>query len=442
LNMQRHEAEQRVSDTEEKSEESQGRFEQMSTCPRNACSSDDAMCSASSLTMRDARRVESDRVRNQRRQDDQKHRQQSESQLVCDTIRKESEKECAKTLQDASGIQALAKSHARAQQIAVAQENAQALQLARACVADESQKHTEAAAEFARQRLHDAERLEPRVLDAAEGGRSLAERVAAEEQCSSERFVVEARLAAEQRQLLEKRNATMQAREEVLVALVDTLKQQCIQAEQRAQKAEEKALHVCESQQVSTCSDTSARNNKDATRCASSLTLRDARRVESDRARKQRRKDDQKRRRERESRLAYDTQRKEVEKECAKARQDVAEMRALAKSHARAQKLAVARESAKILQHARDEANRLVVPYAEARCLAEQPMAEEQHLRAVAELVLEKPTGEGREEVVAVVDVQQCQDPEGFLQGLEVEDAAEWQILSDPEVEDTWDLIV
>merc|ERR1719469_841206 len=187
LKMQRFDAEQRANGMEKQLEESEGRLKVLECGISKNSSKVSCKRPASALTMRDARQLESQRVRKQMRKDDQHRRQEHAKQLLLIKMRLEAEHECAQSLDqakaDVAKMRSQAKSHARAHKIAAQRESAKILKDAQVVAREQSQRRIEAATELVRQRLEAAERLAAQQLQqAAEEQRMSAERLVAKEQ--------------------------------------------------------------------------------------------------------------------------------------------------------------------------------------------------------------------------------------------------------------------
>jgi len=455
LKMQRLDAEQRANGIEKQLEESEGRLKVLEFgISKNVVKSIKLSCKrpASALTLRDARQLESQRVRKQMRKDDQQRRQEHAKQLVVNKMRLEAENECTQSLDqakaDVAKMRSQAKSHARAHKIAAQRESAKILQDAQVTAEEQSQRRIEAATEVARQRLEAAERLAAQQLQAAEEQRMSAERLVAKEQHTAETLAAEARVAAEKRLVTEGRNAVEEKRGEVLVALIEALKQQRQHAEQRAQLAEEKVQEAAEELRKNeiTCRKQSMKA------CAKYLPLitgvKAAKQLERQRASRQNKVDDKQRRQTQTKQRLVDEARSEAHLECEKqmdtARSEIARMKLQAKSalrkHSRTRQGAIREERIHMLESAQREAEAIV-----QQARAEASVSECPADNLVAHTLIQcETTSELPLDLETAVEEAKVfpKDAEQVLGDSEMEDAGQWQLLPDVEaVDDSWDVV-
>jgi len=455
LKMQRLDAEQRANGIEKQLEESEGRLKVLEFgISKNVVKSSKLSCKrpASALTLRDARQLESQRVRKQMRKDDQQRRQEHAKQLVVHKMRLEAENECTQSLDqdkaDVAKMRSQAKSHARAHKIAAQRESAKILQDAQVTAEEQSQRRIEAATEVARQRLEAVERLAAQQLQAAEEQRMSAERLVAKEQHTAETLAAEARVAAEKRLVLEGRNAVEEKRGEVLVALIEALKQQRQHAEQRAQLAEEKVQEAAEESRKNeiTCRKQSMKA------CAKYLPpitgVKAAKQLERQRASRQNKVDDKQRRQTQTKQRLVDEARSEAHLECEKqmdtARSEIARMKLQAKSalrkHSRTRQGAIREERIHMLESAQREAEAIV-----QQARAEASVSECPADNLVAHTLIQcETTSELPLDLETAVEEAKAfpKDAEQVLGDSEMEDAGQWQLLPDVEaVDDSWDVV-
>merc|ERR1712166_141373 len=308
--------------------------------------------------------------------------------------------------------------------------------------------HSEAATEVARQRLEAVERLAAQQLQAAEEQRMSAERLVAKEQHTAETLAAEARVAAEKRLVTEGRNAVEEKRGEVLVALIEALKQQRQHAEQRAQLAEEKVQEAAEELRKNeiTCGKQSMKA------CAKYLPpitgVKAAKQLERQRASRQNKVDDKQRRQTQTKQRLVDEARSEAHLECEKqmdtARSEIARMKLQAKSalrkHSRTRQGAIREERIHMLESAQREAEAIV-----QQARAEASVSECPADNLVAHTLIQcETTSELPLDLETAVEEAKVfpKDAEQVLGDSEMEDAGQWQLLPDVEaVDDSWDVV-
>lgn len=447
LKMQRFDAEQRANGMEKQLEESEGRLKVLECGISTNSSKVSCKRPASALTLRDARQLESQRVRKQMRKDDQQRRQEHAKQLLVNKMRLEAENECAQSLDqakaDVAKMRSQAKSHARAHKIAAQRESAKILQDAQVIAREQSQRQIEAATEVARQRLEAAEQLAAQQLQAAEEQLMSAERLVAK-QDTAETLAAEARESAEKRLVLEDRNAAEEKRGAVQQALIDALKQQRQQAEQRAQLAEEKVQQAAEELRKNEVTCRKQSLNACAKYPLPLIGVKSAKQLERQRTSKQNKVDDKLRRQMQTKQRLVDEARSEASLECEKqmeiARSEIARMKLQAKSdlrkHSRTRQGAIRKERIHMLESAQREAE-AIVQQARAEATVSECPADNfvTHTMIQCELSLELET--------AVEEAQEIpKDAEQVLEDSETEDAGQWQLLPDVEaVDDSWDVV-